>query len=131
MQKPAFDHELDEKPLDPAAEQVRRKLMRFVVINLGILLAAVMAVLGAVVYKSGVFSSDPAAPVASGPVAPSWDDRPFVEATIALPQGARVVSQALSGDLLTLQAELPDGSTAIYLYDLANRRMLGRYAIGQ
>ena len=42
----------DEKPLDPAAERVRRKMVRFMGINLGILFAAVMAVVLALVYKS-------------------------------------------------------------------------------
>jgi hypothetical protein len=130
MQKPTFDHELDEKPLDPAAERVQRKLMRFVVINIGILLTAVMAVLGAVVYKSGVFSSS-TAPEATNAAVPSSAESPFVEGVIALPAGARVVSQALSGDRLTLHAQLPGGTTAIYHYDLAQRRMLGRYVIAE
>ena len=42
----------DEKPLDPAAERVRRKLVRFMAINLGILFLALMAVVAALVYKS-------------------------------------------------------------------------------
>jgi uncharacterized SAM-binding protein YcdF (DUF218 family) len=130
MQKPTFDHELDEKPLDPAAERVRRNLMRFVVINIGILLAAVMAVLGAVVYKSGVFSSQSPQATTNASV-PSSADMPFVEGIITLPAGARVVSQALSGDRLTLHAELPGGTTAIYHYDLVQRRMLGRYVIAE
>ena len=104
--------------------------MRFVVINIGILLTAVMAVLGAVVYKSGVFSSS-TAPEATNAAVPSSAESPFVEGVIALPAGARVVSQALSGDRLTLHAQLPGGTTAIYHYDLAQRRMLGRYVIAE
>ena len=104
--------------------------MRFVVINIGILLAAVMAVLGAVVYKAGVFSSSPAA-MTTGASVPSTAELPFVEGVIALPSGTRVVSQALSGDRLTLHAELPGGTVAIYHYDLAQRRMLARYVIAE
>ena len=51
MAGPALDEEND-KPLDPAVEKVRRKLVRFVAINLAILLAALMAVAAAIVYKS-------------------------------------------------------------------------------
>ena len=51
MARPAFDDE-EEKPLDPAVEKVRRKLVRFVAINLGLLFIALMAVVGALVYKS-------------------------------------------------------------------------------
>src|SRR5690606_16507642 len=42
----------EEKPLDPAAENVRRKMLRFMFINLGILFLALMAVMIALVYKS-------------------------------------------------------------------------------
>jgi hypothetical protein len=41
-----------DEPLDPAVEKVRAKLMRFVVINLGILFLALMAVVGALVYRA-------------------------------------------------------------------------------
>ena len=51
MAQPTFDDE-EEKPLDPAVEKVRRKLVRFVAINLGLLFVALMAVVGAIVYKS-------------------------------------------------------------------------------
>ena len=51
MARPALDDE-KEKPLDPAVEKVRRKLVRFVAINLGLLFIALMAVVAALVYKS-------------------------------------------------------------------------------
>ena len=51
MIRPAFDDE-EEKPLDPAVEKVRKKLVRFVAINLGLLFVALMAVVGAIVYKA-------------------------------------------------------------------------------
>src|SRR5262245_27019369 len=40
LAQPTFDDE--EKPLDPAAERVRRKLVRFMAINLGLLFTAVI-----------------------------------------------------------------------------------------
>ena len=52
-----------------------------------------------------------------------------VEAEIALPAGARIVSQSLSGNRIALDAELADGSRAIFLYDIAERRMVGRFAV--
>jgi hypothetical protein len=52
MARPTIDDN-EEKPLDPAVEKVRRKLVRFVAINLGLLFLALMAVLAAVVYKTG------------------------------------------------------------------------------
>ncbi|WP_152045142.1 fimbrial protein [Aureimonas psammosilenae] len=40
-----------DKPLDPATERLRRKMVRLLVISIGVTFAAVMAVLAAVVYK--------------------------------------------------------------------------------
>jgi len=112
----------DEKPLDPAAERVRRKLVRFVAINLGILFAAVMAVLAAVVYKSGVSAPEEEASVpAAVDVLPSGE--------IALPSGARILSQSLSGNRLALHVTLAGGAQAIFLYDVAQGRILGRFDI--
>lgn len=125
MIRPAFDDQ-EEKPLDPAVEKVRKKLVRFVAVNLGLLFVALMAVLAAIVYKTR--SEAPAAPetaiteiqVPAGAV---------LEGEIALPRGARIVSQALSGSRLSLDVELPDTTRAIFLYDLGERRMIGRFAV--
>ncbi len=122
MARPAFDDE-EEKPLDPAVEKVRRKLVRFVAINLGLLFLALMAVVGAVVYKSR--TAGPAAPIGGEISAPDG----LVEADIPLPAGARIVSQSLSGNRIALDAELADGSRAIFVYDIAARRMIGRFAV--
>ncbi len=106
----------DEKPLDPAAERVRRKLVRFMAINLGILFAAVMAVMAAVVYKS---MQEPEAPVlaASGQAAAG---------EIVLPRGARILSQSLSGDRLSLHIAV-DAAEQIVVYDMATRGIVGRF----
>jgi len=119
-------HDEDEKPLDPAVEKVRRKLVRFVAINLGLLFIALMAVLGAIVYKSG---SRPETPAATGTGVPSPAEGAFLSGEIALPAGAKIVSQSLSGNRISIEAALADGSRAIFLYDFAERRMIGRFAL--
>ena len=126
MNKP-LDVEHDEKPLDPAVERVRRRLVRFIGINLGILFIALMAVVAALVYRTN-FSS-PAAPAAA--VSPVPIDGGMLEGRIALPAGARVVSHAVSGDRLTLHVEFVDSRQAIFLYDMAQQRVIGRFDIGQ
>ncbi len=124
MTRPAFDEE--EKPLDPAVENVRRKLVRFVAINLGLLFIALMAVVGALVYKSRT-ETPPPVEAGTGVSAPEG----VVEAQIPLPAGARIVSQSLSGNRISLSLELSDGRRAIYLYDIAAGRIVGRFAITQ
>ena len=48
---------------------------------------------------------------------------------IVLPVGAKVISQSLSGNRLSIDAELADGSHSIFVYDIAERRIVGQFAI--
>jgi hypothetical protein len=125
MTKP-LDDENTEKPLDPAVERVRRRLVRFIGINLGILFIALMAVVAALVYRMNV--SAPAAPESAGSAVPTGE-RPL-EGHIPLPAGARLVSHAVSGNRVTLHVEFVDGRQAIFLYDMAEQRVIGRFDIG-
>ncbi|MCV0394246.1 MAG: fimbrial protein [Rhizobiaceae bacterium] len=106
----------DDKPLDPAVERVRRKLTRFVAINLGILFAALMAVAIALVYKGmvppGSVETDIAITSPEG-------------AGITLPRGARILSQSLSGSRLSIHVEHADGGQSILIYDLGAGRAAG------
>jgi hypothetical protein len=113
----------EDKPLDPAVEKVRKKLVRFIAINIGLLLVALMAVVLAIVYKAR--TSSPRTVVAGEIASPEG----MIEADIVLPAGARLLSQSLSGNRILLDAELSDGSRALFLYDVAERRMIGRFSI--
>lgn len=124
MARPSIDDE-DEKPLDPAVEKVRRKLVRFVAINLGLLFVALMAVVSAVVYKSR--SSMPPAVAGGNLSVPVGRDD--LTGTIALPAGAKLLSQSLDGDRITLAVQLADGSQAIFLYAIGEGRIVGRFEI--
>ncbi|GHC76653.1 fimbrial protein [Limoniibacter endophyticus] len=105
----------DEKPLDPAVENVRRKMIRFMAINLGLLFLALMVVVAALVYKG-----------LSGPVAPTA----MAHGRIDLPQGAEIVSQTLDGDRLSLQLRHADGSHSFLIYDVIEGRIISRVTIG-
>ncbi|RWE44668.1 MAG: fimbrial protein [Mesorhizobium sp.] len=124
MARPDADEE-QEKPLDPEVDKLRGKLIRFMAINLSLLFLALMVVIAAIVYKSR--KAPPANPPLSGDVqTPAGEP---ASADIVLPVGAKVVSQSLSGDRLSIDAELADGSRAIFVYDIAERRLIGRFAI--
>jgi hypothetical protein len=125
MIRPAFDDEKD-KPLDPEVEKVRRKLVRFVAINLGLLLFALMAVVGAIVYKARNAAAPGLAVQASDIPIPAGS---VLEADIPLPAGAKIMSQSLSGNRIALDIELPGGVRAIHVYDIAERRIIGRFAV--
>ncbi|WP_024587066.1 hypothetical protein [Aliihoeflea sp. 2WW] len=115
-----------DEPLDPAVEKVRAKLMRFVVINLGILFLALMAVVGALVYRA--VSTEPAAEEASPAGLPLPPEGSTITGEIALPAGANVLSQSLSGGRLTLLVEV-GGAREILVYDIGAARIIARFAL--
>ncbi|QPC90514.1 fimbrial protein [Mesorhizobium sp. INR15] len=114
-----------EKPLDPEVEKVRGKLVRFMVINLGLLFVALMVVIGALVYKArNAPRSNP--PLAGDIQVPAGEP---ISGDIVLPVGAKVISQSLSGSRISVDAELADGGRTIFVYDIGEGRMIGRFAI--
>lgn len=122
----AADDEEREKPLDPAVERVRGKLIRFMLINLGLLFVALMAVVIAIVYRAGGKDKPPVAAVPELPV-PAPGEMPAGD--IVLPEGARIAGHALSGSRISLDVLLKDGGRAIYIYDTASRSLVGRFDI--
>lgn len=126
MARPTIDDN-EEKPLDPAVEKVRRKLVRFVAINLGLLFLALMAVLAAIVYKTN--TSNEVAAVGGNEAVPSPAESGVMAGDILLPAGSRLVSHSLSGNRIVLDAELADGSRTLFIYDIAEKRMIGRFAV--
>ncbi|TPJ56858.1 fimbrial protein [Mesorhizobium sp. B2-6-1] len=129
MARPAADEDAvvegGEKPLNPEIEKVRGRLIRFMAINLGLLLLALMVVIAAIVYKSR--KAAPVSPPRAGDIqVPAGEP---LSGDIVLPVGARVVSQSLSGNRVSIDAELADGSRTIFVYDMGERRIIGRFAI--
>jgi hypothetical protein len=116
----ALDETESEAPLDGAAERLRRKLVRLLLVSGGIMMLGLIAVFGAIVYK--VNASGERAANRLSAAAP-------VEARIAIPPGQRVVATSLDGSRALLTLVAPDGSTSLLLLDLATGAPLGRYAL--
>ena len=117
--------EEEDKPFDQSVERVRRKLIRFLIINLGLILSALMAVIGGVVYKSR--TTTPVAAVAGCEITVPAGSQ--LSGDIVLPAGAKIVSQSLSSNRISINAEFADGSHTIFVYDIAQRRLIGQFEI--
>ncbi|WP_048644877.1 hypothetical protein [Nitratireductor soli] len=123
MARPVQQENDQQDALDPAAEKVRRKLVRFMGINLAILFAAVMAVVLAFVYKS----VQPTETAEETMLLPGE----VLDGAITLPAGARIVSQALDGMRVSLQLRLADGAEELRVYDLRSGQLQARVTLGQ
>ena len=111
----------EDAPLDPAAERLRRKLVRLLFISGGIMMLGFIAVFAAIVYKVGKAEEGYArTPSAAAPV----------DARIAVPVGYRVTATSLDGDRALLTLLAPDGTISLMLIDLKTGATLGRYSIG-
>lgn len=124
MSNAALDDE-PEKPLDPAMEKVRRKMIRLLAISIGVMMAGLMAVLFAIVYK---MNSKPGAQTGEAALAvPQGAEE--IAGTIVLPEGAQINSQSLSGNRIAFDLTLPDGKRELAVFDMAAGHFVARYQL--
>ena len=115
------DDDLDEKPLDPEMEKVRRKMVRLLAVSIGVMFIGLMAVLGAIVYKFTQGDETPA--VTTSPMeVPS--DAP-VEGIAALPAGFEVESVSMDGSRIGFFGRAADGSRRLIIHDTTVGRVVG------
>lgn len=115
---------IEDKPLDPAVERVRAKLVRFMIINLAILFIALIAVVAAIVYRKSTVPQAPSVTPSELPALPAGE---ALLQEIALPTGARIIHHALAGDRLSVHLVLANGGQAILLYDIAAGNIVARF----
>ncbi|WP_025660098.1 hypothetical protein [Rhizobium sp. IBUN] len=110
----------DEKPLDPAMERVRRKMIRLQIVSGVIMFVSLMAVFGAVVYKAmRAPAKEPTAVTSAG--VPS--DAP-VSVTATLPSGFVIQSSSLSGGQIMFFGATSDGIKKSLIFDIKSGRIV-------
>ncbi|AKH99196.1 hypothetical protein IMCC20628_00471 [Hoeflea sp. IMCC20628] len=118
------DDDLDEKPLDPEMERVRRKMVRLLAVSIGVMFIGLMAVLGAIVYKftqADDTSAANSAVAGSSMVVPS--DAP-IASVAALPEGFVVESVSLDGTRIGFFGRAADGSRRLIIHDMSVSRIV-------
>lgn len=118
------DDDLDEKPLDPEMEKVRRKMVRLLAVSIGVMFIGLMAVLGAIVYK---FTQRDVAPADAGLVAGSSMSVPSdapLEAVATLPAGFAIESVTLDGARVGFFGRASDGSRRLIIHDISVGRIV-------
>jgi hypothetical protein len=112
--------EQEDKPLDPAMENVRRKMVRLQLVSASVMLIMLMAVLGAIVYK--VTRNDAGAEAAQ-PAVSVPGDAPL-SAIAALPAGFSVTNVSLSGSQLLFYGSLPGAEPRAIVFDIRAGRIV-------
>ncbi|MER0239053.1 hypothetical protein [Fulvimarina sp. MAC8] len=111
------DENQDEKPLDPAAERLRRKLVRLLVFSMGFLILSVMTVFGVIIYRT-MGSSEPVPDRSAGPI------------PIMLPAGAEIVDTAIGEGRLLLTVR-EGGGIRLLTVSAATGEIVAEYRIEQ
>lgn len=118
------DENLEDKPLDPVMEGVRRKMVKLQLISGGIMAVLFLAVLVSIFYKltRDEGGAEPVAATSSSTFAvPS--DQPL-SLTANLPAGFRVVQTSLSGSQMLIYGETAAGERKAFVFDLALGRII-------
>jgi hypothetical protein len=103
-------HADDEKPLDPAAARIVKRVRWMMAVSALTTLIAVVAVLGVVSYR--LLRSDGSASAG-------------VDMTAVLPKGARIVATAVAEDRVVLTVDV-NGVIEIRTFDLRSLKQTGR-----
>jgi hypothetical protein len=128
MTNPNFDDQADEKPLDPAMEKVRRKMVRLLIISSSAIILALMAFLGSIVYK---VNKNSAAAKQDQAFAPASELVPPPQQSLALPLGFVTDSVSLNGNRLLVSGADKDGHRTLFIYDIGTGKMVSEIAITQ
>lgn len=115
MTKVELDQEV-EKPLDPEMEKVRRKMVRLLVVSIGIMILGVMAVLASVVYKVIGPDEEPKAAMADTIMVPSGAP---LQLAATLPAGFSVEQVALDGTRILFYGLSASGMKSAVIMDVA------------
>ncbi|WP_182087090.1 hypothetical protein [Aureimonas sp. ME7] len=102
-------------PQDPAFEKVRRKMVRLLALSIAVLFVGLIAVLSAVVYRSGGRGSDAEAPTT--PVA----------ALLPIPLGGRVtLATGISPDRALVVVDAPEGFQELVVFNPSTGTLISR-----
>lgn len=101
----------DDKPLDPAQEAIVRKLKRMSLVSGLIMIGGFLIVFGVIAYRMSTGGSGGA---------PNW-----IDATVPLPAGARVISTTASDGRLVVTIDV-GGITEVRFFDLRTMESRGR-----
>ncbi len=119
--------EQEDKPLDPAMEKVRRKMIRLQIVSGSVMFISLMAVFGAVVYKAmGPSRTAPAASSSGGATVPA--DAP-VAATASLPQGFTIENVSFAGGDMLFYGRLANGTRKALVFNVQAGRFVADITI--
>lgn len=112
----------EDEPLDPVLENVRRKLMRLMMISIGILMVGLLGLLFAIVYKVSQVEDEQPEIAQSNSVSQSFQ----AQIELGLAKTTKIISSELNQSHLKLHVEMQGGAQEILIIDLTNGNTVSR-----
>jgi len=122
MTNPNFPDE-EEKPLDPAVEKIRRKMVRLLFISSSVIVLALMTVLGSIVYKANKNSATAEIPPANPQAAIA-----LARQTVTLPTGFTLESTTVDGNRIWFMGTV-DGKHMMIAHDIITGKTLTEVSV--
>lgn len=119
------------RELDLDVEQIRRRLLRLIIASVAVTLLLVGVVFITVVYKiSRPDGPDMAMPaMRDSKKLQDMKTLKSLDREIAFSTGTRLLSQSISGSLISLEALKPDGNTELLIYNYKEGQIIARLQI--
>ena len=124
MTNPNFADE-EEKPLDPAMEKVRRKMVRLLIISSSVIIIGLMAVVFSIVYRVNNNSARTAATAADAALMP-----PATQ-SFTVPAGFTIQSTIMDGNRILITGVNANGSRRLIVHDFVLGKTITEIAIEQ
>lgn len=121
MTNPNFTDE-EEKPLDPAMEKIRRKMVRLLVVSSSVIILGLMAVVFSIVYKIDRNKPDQSRLPAT--TTSAADVLPAARQSITLPAGFVLENASLSGNRILMSGIGADGAKRMIVYDIGTGKQV-------
>ena len=125
-------NEIDEEvPLDPVMEKVRKKMIRLLVISIGIMMLGLMAVLFAIVYKISNRADNNSTDVSNAVSEVSETSVGAIKENILVdvPEGSNILSSTVQGGRMIFDIQMVDGSRQFWIVDLGKGAVVSRITV--
>lgn len=111
-----LEEEQDQnQPIDPAFDNVRRKLVRLMVVSVAIMVIGISAVLVAIIMKMN-----------SNKVTAANDWNSISQVNLLVPKTLSPISQQLNNNVLSIEFKDEEGRTSFLLFDTVKKVPLTR-----
>ena len=121
------DIDLEDKPLDPATEKLRKKMVRLLAVSIGVMMIGLMAVLGAIIYKFSTSGKNTTTIASTQGQALDVPGETLLQ-NLNIPAGAKILESNGNGAQILLRLEISDHQE-LWIYDVVKNQIIAKITV--